>query len=187
MISNATQILRNISGGDHSQCDRLFQTVYDDFRRIAQRYIEHENPAAGMQATDVVHEAYLRLIDQSNVSWKDRSHFFAVGAHIMRHVLVDNARRRLAKKRGGGAAQIPLDLVNGYLKVSTESDGDVVAVHEAIEKLSELNEQRARIVELRFFGGLTVEETAEAVGISKTTAERQWRVARAWLRREMTE
>lgn len=105
----------------------------------------------------------------------------------MRHVLVDNARKRLAKKRGGGAKQVSMDIASNQIKVSPDSDVDVMAVHNAIEKLAGTNEQWARIVELRFFGGLTVEETAEAIGVSKTTAERQWRVARAWLRRELSE
>ncbi|MGI9518851.1 MAG: sigma-70 family RNA polymerase sigma factor [Pirellulaceae bacterium] len=187
MISEATQVLHEISGGDHTQCDRLFQMVYDDFRRIAHRYVEQEDPdKKDMQATDVVHEVYIRLIDQDGVSWKDRSHFFAVGAHIMRHVLVDNARRRLAQKRGGGAARVPLDIVAGQLKISPQCDADVIAVHQAIEKLAESDEQQARIVELRFFAGLTVKETAEAMGVSLSTTERNWRVAKAWLRRELS-
>jgi RNA polymerase sigma-70 factor (ECF subfamily) len=185
MISQATQILSEISSGDHAKCDQLFELVYDDFRRIAQQYIGQAEPAKDMQATDVVHEVYLRLIDQTGVSWQDRSHFFAMGAHIMRHVLVDNARRRLATKRGGKAHQVTIDVVDNQIKISPNSDVDVLAVHEALEKLAVINEQRARIVELRFFSGLTVEETAEAIGISKSTAEREWRVARAWLRREL--
>jgi RNA polymerase sigma factor (TIGR02999 family) len=187
MNPSATQILHEISGGDLGQCDLLFETVYQDFRRIAQRYVNQEDLGKDLQATDVVHEVYLRLIDQSRASWKDRSHFFAVGAHIMRHVLVDNARKRLAKKRGGDAQQVSMDIASNQIKVSPDSDVDVMAVHNAIEKLAGTNEQRARIVELRFFGGLTVEETAEAIGVSITTAERQWRVARAWLRRELSE
>lgn len=183
MISDATQVLHEISGGNHSQCDRLFQLVYDDFRKIAQLYVDREGD---MQATEVVHEAYIRLIDQDNVSWKDRSHFFAMGAHIMRHVLVDNARRRLAKKRGGGAPRVALEIADHQLKVSKNSAEDVIAVHEAIETLSKTDEQQARIVELRFFAGLTVQETAEAMCVSVSTTERNWRVAKAWLRRELS-
>jgi RNA polymerase sigma-70 factor (ECF subfamily) len=187
MTSDATRVLHEISGGNHSQCDRLFDMVYDDFRKIAQRYVEQENPdKQDMQATDVVHEAYIRLINQDNVSWQDRSHFFAVGAHLMRHVLVDNARRRLAKKRGAGAPRISMEVADHQLKVSPNSDSDVVAVHEAIKNLSKSDEQQARIVELRFFAGLTVEETAEALGVSVSTTERNWRFARAWLRRELS-
>jgi RNA polymerase sigma factor (TIGR02999 family) len=187
MISDATQVLHEISAGNHSKCDRLFDMVYDDFRKIAQRYVEQENPGEkDMQATDVVHEAYIRLINQDNVSWKDRSHFFAVGAHIMRHVLVDNARRRLAKKRGGSAPRVSIEMADQQLKVSPNSDTDVIAVHEAIENLSKSDEQQARIVELRFFAGLTVEETSEAMGVSVSTTERNWRFARAWLRRELS-
>lgn len=185
MISQATQVLQEISGGDPSQCDQLFELVYDDFRKIASGYMGQEGPARDLQATDLVHEAYLRLIDQTSVSWKDRSHFFAMGAHIMRHILVDNARKRLAVKRGGKARRVSLDIIDKQIKISPNSDVDVLAVHAALEKLANINEQRARIVEFRFFGGLTVEETAEAIGASKTTAEREWRVARAWLRREL--
>lgn len=185
MISQATQLLSEISGGDHATCDQLFELVYDDFRRIAQQYIGQVAPAKDLQATDVVHEVYLRLIDQSSASWKDRSHFFAMGAHIMRHVLVDDSRRRMAAKRGGKAHQITIELADNQIKVSPNSDADVLAVHEALEKLAKINEQRGRIVEMRFFAGLTVEESAVAIGISKSTAERQWRVARAWLRREL--
>ena len=186
MLSKATQILNEISAGDLSQREVLFQEVYDDFRRLAQHYVTHEQ-GRDMQATDVVHEVYLRLIDQSKVSWKDRSHFFAVGAHIMRHVLVDNARKRLAQKRGGGAPKVSMDLVDHLIRVSPDSDADVLSVHDAIEKMAGSNERRAQLVELRFFGGLTVEESAEAVGVSVSTVERDWRVARAWLRRELAE
>ncbi len=186
MITQATQILSEISGGDHGKCDQLFELVYDDFRRIAQQYIGRAEPAKDLQATDVVHEVYLRLIDQNGVSWKDRSHFFAMGAHIMRHVLVDNARRRMAAKRGGNAHQVTIDVIENQIKVSPNSDVDVLAVHNVLEKLAGINEQRGKIVELRFFSGLTVAETAEAIGISKSTAEREWRVARAWLRRELS-
>jgi RNA polymerase sigma factor (TIGR02999 family) len=186
MISQATQLLNEISGGDHGKCDQFFALVYDDFRRLAQRYIGKVDPEKDLQATEVVHEVYLRLIDQTSVSWKDRSHFFAVGAHVMRHVLVDNARKRMAKKRGGKAHQVSMDIIDAQIKVSPHSDIDVLAVDEALEKLARVNEQRERIVEFRFFGGLTVEETAEAMGVSKSTAEREWRVARAWLRRELS-
>lgn len=187
MISQATRTLQDISAGDRSQCDRLFRLVYEDFRKIAQRYVNDESPSKNdMQATDVVHEAYVRLINQDEVSWKDRSHFFAVGAHIMRHVLVDNARRRLAKKRGGAAERVPLDMITGQLKVSRNSDEDVLAVHEAIEKLTENDEHQAKLVELRFFAGLTVEESAEAMGLSLSGAERKWRLTKAWLRRELS-
>lgn len=186
MISKATQLLNDISGGDISQRDVLFQEVYADFRKIAQRYIAGADQDC-MQATDVVHEAYLRLIDQTSVSWKDRTHFFALGATIMRHVLVDNARKRLTQKRGGAARRVSLDVISHQIKVTPDSDADVIAVHEAIERLEELNERQARLIELRFFGGLTVEETAEAAGVSRSTAEREWRVAKAWLRRELAE
>jgi RNA polymerase sigma factor (TIGR02999 family) len=165
----------------------LFREVYDDFRRLAQEYVAREGPQRDLQATDVVHEVYLRLIDQTNVSWKDRSHFFATGARIMRHVLVDNARKRLAQKRGGGGAEVSIDLVDHLIRVSPDSDADVLSVHNAIENLARSNERRAQLVELRFFGGLTVEESAEAVGVSTSTAEREWRVAKAWLRRELSQ
>ena len=188
MTVQATQVLPDISRGDRSQRELLFELVYDDFRRIAQDYIAHEGAARkDLQATDVVHEAYLRLIDQTSVSWKDRSHFQALGARIMRNFLVDEARKRLAKKRGGKARQVGIDIVEKHITVSPQSDEDVLAMHEAVEKLANANEQRAMIVEYRFFGGLTVEETAEVIGTSKSTIEREWRVARAWLRRELAD
>jgi RNA polymerase sigma factor (TIGR02999 family) len=186
LLSKATQILNDISAGDLSQRELLFQEVYDDFRRLAQQYVAREEPERDLQATEVVHEVYLRLIDQTRVSWKDRSHFFATGAHIMRHVLVDHARKRLAQKRGGGAAEVSMDLVDHLIRISPESDADVLSVHEAIEKLAQSNERQAQLVELRFFGGLTVGESAVAVGVSPSTAEREWRVAKAWLRRELS-
>lgn len=186
VISQATQILQQLSRGDQTQREELFAVVYDDLRKVAEGYVRREKPGPDLQATDVVHEVYLRLIDQKSVSWQDRSHFFAIGAHVMRHVLVDNARKRMAEKRGGKAQQISMDLVEKQITVSPNSETDVLAVDNAIALLAESNEQRSQIVELRFFGGLKVEEIAVALGVSKSTVEREWRVARAWLRRELS-
>lgn len=186
VISQATQILQQLSRGDQTQREELFAVVYDDLRKVAEGYVRRERPGPDLQATDVVHEVYLRLIDQKSVSWQDRSHFFAIGAHVMRHVLVDNARKRMAEKRGGKAQQISMDLVEKQITVSPNSETDVLAVDNAIALLAESNEQRSQIVELRFFGGLKVEEIAVALGVSKSTVEREWRVARAWLRRELS-
>jgi RNA polymerase sigma factor (TIGR02999 family) len=144
--------------------------------------MEGERKAHTLQPTALVHEAFLKLIDQSQVDWRGRSHFFAVGAQAMRRILVSHAKSRGRIKRGGGRHQVPLDEA---LTVSLESDDDILALDAALEKLAAVDERQAKIVELRFFGGLSVEETAEALGLSKRTVEREWTSCRAWLRREL--
>lgn len=184
MQSEATRILCSISDGDRSGTDRLLEIVYDDFRRLAQSYLQPETLSNTLQPTAIVHEAYLKLIDHGQVDWRGRSHFFAVGAKAMRQIIVDHARRRSAGKRGGGRQRITLD---DRITISARRDEDVLAIDDALEKLNEIDPQRAKIVELRFFGGLTNDEVAEAMELSTRTVSRQWASTRAWLRRELAE
>ena len=186
MSTDITQILQDVSAGDQGKVDHLFRLVYDDFRRLARGYLGPSESTPDLQPTEIVHEAYIRLINQKDVSWKDRSHFFAVGARAMRQILVDEARKRMAQKRGGQAQNISMDSVAKKLKVSLDSEVNVLDVDEAVEKLARINSQRADFVVLRFFGGLTVDEAAEAIGMSRRTAMREWKVAKSWLRRELT-
>jgi len=158
--------------------------IYDEMHRQAARAMRSENEKHTLQATALVHEAWLRIADQQRVHWKSRAHFFGIAAQMMRRVLVDHARGRLAEKRGGALQQVTLSDIQGD---AAEQNGDVevLALHEALEKLAALDPGQARIVELRYFGGLNIEETAEAVGVSPATVKREWAVARAWLRREL--
>jgi RNA polymerase sigma factor (TIGR02999 family) len=186
LAADITLILQEVSAGDHAKADQLFRLVYDDFRRLAQGYLRERGSPSELQPTEIVHEAYLRLVNQNDVSWKDRSHFFAVGARAMRQILVDEARKRMAQKRGGQAHSLSMGFVAKKLKVNPDSDVCVLAVDEAVEKLAKINSQRADFVVLRFFGGLTVDEAAEAIGMSRRTAMREWKVAKSWLRRELS-
>jgi RNA polymerase sigma-70 factor (ECF subfamily) len=182
MSSEATQILSAMSAGDRSGTDRLIELVYDDFRGLAQKYLGSDTAKNTLQPTAVVHEAFIKLVDYESVDWRGKSHFYAVGATTMRHILVDHARRKAANKRGGGRQKIALD---AEIALSPQSDEDVLAIDEALTKLSKIDEQRSKIVELRFFGGLNNDEVAEAMGVSKRTVQRQWSGTRAWLRREL--
>jgi RNA polymerase sigma-70 factor (ECF subfamily) len=157
--------------------------IYAELHEQAARALRREAPGHTLQATALVNEAYLRLVDQRRVEWKNRAHFFGVCAQVMRRILVDHARARLADKRGGGAQQLSLHDADA---VAGERDVDVLALHDALEALAALDAQQARIVELRYFSGLNIEETAEALDISPATVKRDWAVARAWLRRELT-
>ncbi len=182
MPSEATQILVAISTGDRSETDRLMQIVYEDFRKLANTYLADETPNNTMQPTAVVHEAFLKLVNQEKVDWRGRSHFFAVGATAMRQILVDHARKKSANKRGAGRLQIPLD---ERLAVSPQRDEDVLALDDALEKLVKINERRAKIVEMRFFAGMTLEEIAVALEVSDSTVKRQWAATSCWLRAEL--
>ena len=168
--------------GNREAFDKLVPIVYDELRRQAARYLKHERQGHTLQTTALVHEAYVRLIDQVGVRWQNRAHFYAIAAELMRRILVDHARKRNAAKRGGDAVKVTL---NEDLKASAEPNVDLIAVDEALTKLATLDRQQARVVELRFFGGLNVEETAEVLGISDRTVKRDWSVARAWIRREL--
>jgi RNA polymerase sigma factor (TIGR02999 family) len=158
--------------------------VYDELRRVAQNYLNRERPDHTLQATALVHEAYLKLVNQTSVDWRDRAHFFGLASQMMRHILVDHARRNQAAKRGGLAQRLTLVEAVSFPE---QKDFDLVALDEALTRLAELDIQQSRIVEMRFFGGLTIEETAMAVGVSVATLNREWRVAKAWLLRELTD
>lgn len=183
MPSETTQILAALSLGDRSGTDRLIELVYDDFRQLAGKYLAAETRSNTLQPTAVVHEAFLKLVDQEDVDWRGRSHFFAVGATAMRHILVDNARSKGAIKRGADRKKVA---INEEMKISIDSVEDILAIDEALEKLATIDQQRARIVELRFFGGMTNDEVAEAMGVSKRTIQKQWAGTRVWLRAELS-
>ena len=159
--------------------------VYAELHQQAARAMGRETPEHTLQATALVSEAYLRLIDQSRVQWRNRAHFFGVAAQLMRRILVDHARGRLAAKRGGGVRQLTLDDVDPVGASPNDEGVDVLTLHEALERLAALDPGQARIVELRYFGGMTIEDTAEALDLSPATIKREWAVARAWLRREL--
>jgi RNA polymerase sigma factor (TIGR02999 family) len=173
------------SGGDREASARLMPLVYEELRRLARQYLQRERPDHTLQATGLVHEAYLRLVDQSTTTWQNRAHFFGVAAQVMRRVLVDYARTHRAEKRGGGWDKLAFDEA---FAPSAERSVDLVALDDALKDLLALDPQQSQIVELRFFGGLTNEEIAEVLDISPRTVKREWRIAKAWLRRQiMTE
>jgi len=176
-----TQLLVKAKNGDRKAESELVPLVYDELRRLARRYMRHERPDHTLQATALVHEAYLKLIDQRE-SWQNRAHFFGVAAQVMRRFLVDHARAKLAQKRGGSREEISLDAA---LAFSPAQSDQFLALDEALERLSRLDPRQGRIVELKFFGGLTDEEVAEVLAISIRTVKRDWSVARAWLFREL--
>ena len=182
--SQATQIVNAIAAGDRSAADRLFALVYRSLRDLASRYLKGERRDHTLSPTDLVHEAYMKLIDQTKVEWKGRTHFLAIGAQAMRRILVDHARYKQRAKRGGGRIRIQL---NEQVALSPERGEDLLALDEALVKLAEVDPRQATIVELRFFGGLSVAEVAEVLGVSKRTVESEWTAVRAWLRRELTE
>jgi RNA polymerase sigma factor (TIGR02999 family) len=177
-----SQLLHEWAGGDRAALDALIPLVYDELRRLAGGYLRHERPDHTLQATDLVHEAFFRLAGQERVAWQNRSHFFAIAAQAMRRILVDHARRLAACRRIGGEGRLPVELV---AEASVDDCRDLLDVHRALERLAELSERQARIVELRFFAGLTVAETAEVLQVSVPTVVRDWRFARAWIRREL--
>ena len=183
---DVTQLLLGWSGGDRSASDQLMAAVYAELHAQAARAIGREMPEHTLQATALVNEAYLRLIDQRRVQWRNRSHFFGVAAQLMRRILVDHARGRHAAKRGGGMPAITLDGADGAHDAAPDESGvDVLVLHEALERLAAIDPRQARVVELRYFGGMNIEDTAEALDLSPATIKREWAVARAWLRREL--
>jgi RNA polymerase sigma factor (TIGR02999 family) len=183
-----TRLLRAWSAGDSAALDQLIPRVYGELRRIARRHVRKEGASNSLQATALVHEAYLRLVDVQNVDWHDRTHFFAVAARMMRRILLDAARSRAAAKRAGGArraddsAAVDLDQI---AEVSPGRDDELVAIDDALQMLAKMDPRKERVVELRFFGGLTVEETAGALNISPQSVMRDWKLAKAWLTREL--
>ena len=173
-----TRILRDLEAGDRQAADRLMPVVYDELRRLASHYLKNERPDHTLQPTALVHEAYLRLIDQTRVNWQNRAHFFAVAATMMRRLLVDHARTHNADRHGGSKHKFSLDEAISFPK---GKDLDLVALDDALGDLARLDATQSRIVELRFFGGLTLEETAEVMGVSRSTIKREWIMAKAWL------
>jgi RNA polymerase sigma factor (TIGR02999 family) len=180
--SPVTQLLAGLQDGDPSVAARLLPLVYDDFRALALRHLARERAGHTLQPTALVHEAYLKLVDQTRVNWQGRTHFFAVGAQAMRRILVEHARSRRREKRGGDRQRVELD---EGAALAPERGVDLLDLDEALKRLEALDERQARVVELRFFGGLNMEEVAQALGVSKRTAEGDWRMARAWLHREL--
>jgi RNA polymerase sigma factor (TIGR02999 family) len=182
--SETTQLLRAWASGDRGALEQLTPRVYDELRRIAGHFMQDERPGRTIQTTALVHEAYLKLIDVTNVDWQHRAHFFAVSAQIMRHILLDRARRRVAAKRGGGTPRVNLDEVPD---IGSGRARELIALDDALNALAKVDPRKARVVELRFFGGLSVEETAEVLKVSCDTVKRDWRLARAWLLAELGE
>lgn len=181
--TDVTQMLQHWGDGSRDGLDRLIPIVYGELRRQASRYLRRERPGNTLQTTGLVHETYLRLVDQKQVRWQNRAHFFGIAAQLMRRILVDHVRERKRAKRGGSALKLPLDEAMG---VSKEKEIDLITLDEALTRLAEIDEQQSRVVELRFFSGLGVEETAEVLGISERTVKRDWQVAKLWLRREIS-
>jgi RNA polymerase sigma factor (TIGR02999 family) len=181
---DVTGLLHKWSEGDGAAIDELTPLVYSELRRLAHRFLRHERADHTLRSTELVHEAYLRLIDQKQASWQDRAHFFAVSGQIMRRILVDYARLRHAEKRGGGAATLVL---NEAIDLPERRNFELIALDDALDSLAKLDPQQSRVVELRFFAGLSIEETAEALRVSRATVNRDWVTARAWLMRELSQ
>ena len=179
-----SRLLERVTVGQREAADELFELVYQDFRELAAGYLRHEPQGLTLQPTALVHEAFLRLIDQSDVKWQGRTHFLAIGARAMRRVLVDHARGRRRKKRGGTRQRITFE---EKMFLSPDADEDLLAMDGLLKELQELDPRQSQIVELRFFGGMTSAEVAEYLGISKSTADREWRIVRAWLRQQLSE
>ena len=177
-----TMLLDRLRAGDHEAGNQLIPLIYSELRRMAGAYLQRERPGNTLQPTALVHEAYLRLLGGQAVEWKNRAHFFALAAHTMRQVLVDCARRRHAEKRGGADA-CKIELIDEKLPITPERLENILAVEEALEHLARFDPQQCRLVELRFFAGLSVEEAAAVLGVSPVTIGREWRSAKAWLRR----
>jgi RNA polymerase sigma factor (TIGR02999 family) len=180
--ASVTQMLAAWAEGDRAALEELTPLVYEELRRLARQRMRHERPGHTLQTTALANEAYLRLVGQTQVRWQNRAHFFAIAAQQMRRILVDYARRRRYQKRGGGALQVTLAEAEGLTDVRTP---DLVALDEALRSLAEVDLRRAQVVELKFFGGLTNEETAEVLKVSTGTVERDWTIAKAWLHKTL--
>lgn len=179
---DVTHLLNDWGKGNQEALKTLMPLVYDELHRLARRYLRHERPGHTLQTTALVHEAYLKLVDQTNTSWQNRAQFFAAAAQVMRHILVDYARSRKAFKRGGDYSRLSLD--ESVISFE-EKDPDLLTLNEALNRLAAIDPQQSRVVELRAFGGLTVEETAEVLGISPRTVKREWSMAKAWLHKQL--
>jgi RNA polymerase sigma-70 factor (ECF subfamily) len=182
--SEITQLLVAWSDGRSDALDRLIPLVYEDLRRLAGAYMVREPQGHSLQPTALVHEAYVKLVDQRRVQWRNRAHFFGVAASMMRRILVDHARAKRADKRGGDVEHVTL--VGDEVALDGPNHLDVLALHESLERLAQFDPQQERIVELRYFGGLTIEEAAEVVGVSEATVVREWTIAKAWLRADLS-
>ena len=180
---DVTQLLKAWAAGDEQALEKLTPLVYEQLHRVAQRYMANERPGHSLQTTALVHEVYLRLVDCQQTNWQDRAHFFAVSAHLMRHILIDFARSHHYQKRGGGAVHVALDEA---LTICNKPDPNLLALDDALQSLAAVDVRKSKIVELRFFGGLTVDETAEVLRVSAETVVRDWRLSKAWLLRQMT-
>lgn len=182
MPADITELLLAHGGGDAAALGRLVPLVYDDLRRIARGQLRRRRPGDTLATTGLVHEAYVRLVDQSRASWRDRGHFFAVSAIAMRQIVVDHARRRMRVKRGGDRVTVPLAEVQ---EPAAREAAQILEIDQALERLAKIDARLAQVVECRYFAGLTEEETAAALGVSVRTAQREWFKARAWLRQEL--
>ena len=181
--NEVTRLLASWSQGDKAALDRLIPLVEADMRRLARRYMARENPGHTLQTSALMNEAYIRLMDQQKIAWQNRAHFFGVAAQVMRHILIDHARSHAYAKRGGGARKVSLDEVRNLID---QRAAELLALDDALNNLAAIDPRKSQIVELRFFAGLTIDETAETMNISAITVTREWRSARAWLRREMS-
>ncbi len=177
-IDDVNQLLLEWGNGDQQAQEKLLPLIYNELRRLAHNFLYHERPGHTLQTTALVHEAYLKLIDQKDVRWQNRAHFFAISAQAMRRILIDSARRHTADKRGGKAEKVSLEEV---ALVCVNPDSNLLALDEALNKLAQIDSQQSRIVELRYFGGLTIEETGQVMNLSPATVKREWAMARAWL------
>ena len=178
-----TQLLIEWSNGDKAALDKLIPLIHEELRRLAHHYMSRERPGHTLQTTALVDEAYVRLVNRKDVHWQNRAHFFAISAQLMRSILVDHARSHAYAKRGGGARKISLDET---MIVSQQRAAEVVALDDVLKELADFDPQQSRIVELRFFGGLTIEETAEVLSLSPATIKREWSTAKAWLYHELS-
>jgi RNA polymerase sigma factor (TIGR02999 family) len=183
-LKDVTVLLNAVGAGDESAPERLLELVYDDLRRLAAAYMKNERDDHTLQSTALVHEAFIRLVDWKTVSWENRAQFFAVAAEVMRKVLIDHARHKKAQKRGGAGGQ--KILLDEAVSFSNEKELDLLALEEVLAALETIDKRQAKIVELRFFGGLSIEETAYVLKVSETTVRREWTFAKAWFQRELT-
>lgn len=181
---DVTRLLRDWGKGDQNAANELFPIIYEELRRLARRYMSAERTDHTLQTTALIHEAYLRLAQQTRAEWQSRTHFYAIAAHVMRRILVDHARSRAYQKRGGAVANIPLDVEENALVAPIRGD-ELVALDSALERLAGFDPRKAKVVELRYFGGLEAQEIADVLGISAITVTRDWKMAKAWLRQEL--
>lgn len=181
---NVTRLLLDWSGGNQQALEELAPLIYNELRRLAHNFLYRERPGHTLQTTALVHEAYLKLIDQRDVRWQNRAHFFAIAAQAMRRILIDSARRHTAAKRGGPGEKLSLDEA---ANIALEPDSNLLDLEKALNELAKIDPQQSHIVELRYFGGLTIEETAEVISVSPATVKREWAMARAWLHQELTD